>query len=126
MSTYQKPVATQIDTAAEGIYMASGATAGDNSSSGISVTVSKKDEQSWGDSGQTTFKVALKGKIGNRIKLTITFDKEITNAWGGNGSCKISSPKAVFDIHNPSNSFEITAQGKTGLGVTDSYAENVD
>lgn len=120
MSTYQKPVSVQIDTIAEGIYMASGATAGD-----ISVSVSKTNEESWGESGQTTFKVTLKGKLGNRIKLTITFNKEITNAWGGGGSCEISSPKAVFDIYNPSDSFEITAQGKTGLNITDSYAENV-
>ncbi len=120
MSTYQKPVAAQIATEAEGIYMASGATEGD-----ISAKVTKQSEESWGESGQTTFKVALKGKLSNRIKLTIVFDKEITNAWGGGGSCEISSPKAIFDIYNPSDSFEITAQGKTGLGVTDSYVENV-
>lgn len=125
MSTYQKPVATQIDTAAEGIYMASGATAG-GSGSGISVKVSKGDEQSWGDNGQTNFKVSLKGELGKRIKLTLTFNKEITNAWGGGGSCEISSPKAVFDIYSPSDNFEISVQGKTGLDVTDSYAEQVD
>jgi len=124
MSTYQKPVAAQIDTVAEGIYMASGAA--DSNSSGITAKVTKKDEQSWGEDGQTTFTVALKGKLGNRIKLTVTFNKEITGAWGGNGSCKVSSPKAVFDIYSPSDSFEITAQGKTGLDVTDSYVENVD
>lgn len=38
MSTYQKPVATLIDTTAEGIYMASG----DADSSGISASFTKK------------------------------------------------------------------------------------
>lgn len=126
MTTYQKPVAASIDTAAEGIYMASGAEADDNSNgSEITVTVKKKDEQNWGENGQTNFNVSLKGDLGNRIEMTLTFDKEITNAWGGNGSCKVSSPKAVFDIYNPSANFEISAQGKAGLNVISSSAKNI-
>lgn len=116
MRTYQKPVATLIDTTAEGIYMASG----DTDSSGISASFTKKNEQSWGETGQTDFNVVLKGKLGDRIKLTVVFDKEITNGWGGGGSCEVSSPKAVFDIYKPTDNFEISVQGKTGLSVKDS------
>ncbi|RKI42574.1 hypothetical protein D7V86_12895 [bacterium D16-51] len=120
MSTYQKPVATLIDTTAEGVYMASGDTA---SSGGVTASFSKKNEQNWGESGQTDFDVTLKGKLGKPIKLTVTFDKEITNAWGGGANCEISSPKAIFNIHSPSEKFEISVQGKTGLSVKDSSVE---
>ena len=119
MSTYQKPVATLIDTTVEGIYMASG----DADSSGISASFTKKNEQSWGETGQTDFDVTLKGKLGKPIKLTVTFDKEITNAWGGSANCEISSPKAIFNIHSPSEKFEISVQGKIGLSVKDSSVE---
>lgn len=127
MKEYERPVATVNDELAEGVYMASGDTAGDTNSGdssstggGDGITVKKGNVSDYGkDNCHVSFTVSLPSAVSGNKKIIITCNQKAVNAWGGgfNVSCS-GETVTVKAWGGVPASFDMTIVGNTGLDVT--------
>ncbi len=119
MSEYLKPTVIQSADLSEGVYAASGSTAG------ASGTVSKKGEEFWNDNnGQMKYDVTLTGITEHtHIKVTFHASEGFSNAWGGGAAVSKSGNDFIFDIWDASSNFEAVFQASTKSA---SVAQTVD
>lgn len=102
MVMYKKPWIIETDDLAEGIYAASGAES-------ITWTAGSKSVYS-SDNGQFAFNISLPAAYVNKhIKLTVIFDRQITNAWGMNANPSINGTTAILNIWSAPETGTITA-----------------
>lgn len=103
MSNYEKPVISVDTGMAEGVYAASGSNGG-VSVSGPSVVAD------WGGSGQVQFNIDLSSLNPSQLTVVLTFNMDITSAWGGGADCKVSGKQVSLNWYSAPTSAEITVQ----------------
>ena len=108
MNHYQKPIIS-IDTGmAEGIYAASGATQNTVSFGNLIETAN------WGNtSGQLKFSANLSSLAGSKLKLIVTFNTDLTAAWGGGSSASGNGKNATFEWYQAPDTAELYIQVNT-------------
>ena len=103
---------------AEGVYAASGAK--------NAVTLSELSTvANWGsDNGQLKFTADLSGVNLSQLTLVITFNQNISNAWGGGASVSVNGKTATATWYSAPTSAELNVQVNSGLSTLkiDSYS----
>lgn len=127
MREYERPVAVVNDELAEGVYMASGDTAGAGDGASTSggnksgIKVKKGTVNDWGQNNcQVTFRITLPDGASGSKKVILTCNQQVANAWGGhNGEIERSGQKVILKSGSMPSEFDVTIVGNTGLEVTD-------
>ena len=108
MREYRKPVVTVDAGLAEGIYVASGA--GNSVSSGPLEVCGK-----WSGGGQAKFTLDLTNVNHSKLKVTVTFNKNISSGWGGGASSSIEGNKLILSWYEAPNTAEIYVQENSDI-----------
>lgn len=120
MKRYEKPVVTVDAGLAEGVYAASGA--GNGVSAGSLSVIND-----WGGSGQAKFMLDLSNANPSQLKVTVTFNSDITNGWGGGASTAWSGNRLTLSWYSAPSNPEIYVQVSSGiqqLQITNCSASN--
>ena len=128
MSKYLKPDVIYSEDLSEGIYANSGSSKTSQSTqptSAMSGTAVKKAENFWNaNDGQITYGVNLTGIDGkNHIRVVFHASSDCTGAWGGNAAVSKSGNDFIFDIWNPTSSFDATFSAVSKSASVDSTLE---
>lgn len=103
--TYEKPVITVDAGMAEGVYAASGA----EDTTGISYSTGDVIAD-WGGSGQANFTLTLSNANPSQLTVVLTFNMDISSAWGGGASSSVSGKTATLTWYSAPASATITVQ----------------
>lgn len=120
--TYEKPIITVDAGMAEGVYAASGAVA--------QVTCTPQNVQNWGGSGQVDYSVDLSNLTDSQLSnltLVVTFNNNITNAWGGNVNVTRTDNSASLSWTSAPKTFTLSVQANgdiTALSVSNISVSN--
>lgn len=104
MSNYEKPVISVDAGMAEGVYAASGSNGG-----GISVAFLRYDGD-WGNGGTAVYSVDLSGLSPSQLTVVLTFNMNISGAWGGGASSSVSGKEVTLTWYSAPSSAEISVQ----------------
>ena len=103
--TYEKPVITVDAGMAEGVYAASGA----EDTTGISYSTGDVIAD-WGGSGQANFTLTLSNANPSQLTVVLTFNMDISGAWGGSASSSVSGKAVTLTWYSAPASATITVQ----------------
>ena len=107
MGNYEKPVITIDAGMSEGIYASSGA-----QQITVSAPIVVND---YGNSGQANFGLDLSACNPSQLTVVLTFNMDITNAWGGGASVSVTGSTATLNWYSAPTSAEITVQANGNI-----------
>ena len=114
---YEKPLVVMTEELAEGIFAASGAATGTetSSSSKNTCTFTKTSENNWGSTGQKTYSVNVPSNADTNLQFKVEFSESVESIWGLGGSWAMSADKksAICSVYSISGNSSCTFQGPT-------------
>lgn len=120
MKRYEKPVVTVDAGLAEGVYAASGAGSG-VSAGDLNVF------NNWGGGGQAKFTLDMKNTNRSQLTVTVIFNNNISNGWGGGAIATVSGNKLVLYWYSAPETAEIMVQENSAIAqlrITSCSASN--
>ena len=102
MKQYTKPMVSIDDGMAEGVYAASGSSSASIGISGPNVI------NNWGTSGQSTLSLDLNQMKLSQLTVTLTFNMDISNGWGGGASATFSGKSLSLYWYSAPSTADIT------------------
>lgn len=104
MKQYTKPMVSIDDGMAEGVYAASRSSSASIGISGPNVI------NNWGTSGQSTLSLDLNQMKLSQLTVTLTFNMDISNGWGGGASATFSGKSLSLYWYSAPSTADITLQ----------------
>ena len=103
MKMYEKPIISVDAGMTEGVYAASGSTGG------VNVNFLRYDGD-WGNGGTAVYSIDLSGLNPSQLTVVLTFNINISGAWGGGASSAASGKSVTLTWYSAPSSAEISVQ----------------